>query len=157
MRAVLYHHSQLVRVRLTPWAAAPHLTAQVIGEVFCWTRNPMEVRRLATRKLQIFRDNVARSVEEVRAQPSPASPHPSPDVEKAPRKLRHLSSSSAGGTAGAECIHVAIHPEGSHTLHTQLDASSMEASSSSTGVHLTTHAHTHTLALALAVSPHNGL
>lgn len=52
----------------------------MIGEVFCWTRNPMEVRRLATRKLQIFRDNVARSVEEVRVR-GPPQPRVTPVVE----------------------------------------------------------------------------
>ena len=32
------------------------LRLQVIQEVFCWTRNPMEVRRLAARKEEIYRE-----------------------------------------------------------------------------------------------------
>ena len=36
-------------------ALEPFLYVQVIQEVFCWTRLPMEVRRLAARKEDLFR------------------------------------------------------------------------------------------------------
>jgi hypothetical protein len=38
---------------LNPWRLP---SAQVVQEVFCWSRNPMEVRRLCARKEEIYRD-----------------------------------------------------------------------------------------------------
>ena len=34
--------------------AARHLALQVVQEVFCWSRNPVEVRRLCGRKQELY-------------------------------------------------------------------------------------------------------
>jgi HAD superfamily hydrolase (TIGR01509 family) len=44
---------------------------QVVGEVFCWTRNPMDVRRMAQRKLEIFLERLSAKERDSEAREAP--------------------------------------------------------------------------------------
>ena len=103
---------------------------QVIQEVFCWTRLPMEVRRLAARKEDLFREALGgappatppgalllldllqkhnvRLCPAPPAPPYPAPPNSSPRGKARPRKHVHVRDESGllrhfrvkSGTAG---------------------------------------------------------
>ena len=49
----LQHQAGLVRCK--PWVTCLLCARQVVREVFCWSRNPTEVRHLAQRKEELYR------------------------------------------------------------------------------------------------------